>query len=299
MELGITQIELTSIKDNDLDSMGNKIKLKGTSLKNFTAHIKNVPYRVVKGPSVKMENATLSESEKSYKLLPNEYDKLAVGPQKPINVKENMLNNMRSKYAAVKLPNIEIKNEDIVENEISKNEQGITASNIENNNEVNPIDEESFNLSQFDNIKNEVLNIREKFANAQKEADDSETELQEVAAQYNEIEKQLQEAETKNKLIRQQRIEAISNQGKVLANIKEKHKALIEEANARKESNQNKILEFKTKIDAANERILSINDDTARQQEIINALSNFEISDNIVDFSDVTAMYEEPVKKIA
>ena len=94
--MDITQKELTVVADNDLDKMGNKIKLRRSSHSNIVRHLKNVPFMVTEtekssevvtnAPSVGVDNGwTIVASESS----------LADGAKKPINVKANMLANLK------------------------------------------------------------------------------------------------------------------------------------------------------------------------------------------------------------
>ena len=80
--------------------------------------------------------------------------------------------------------------------------------------------------------------------------------------------------------------------------MKKQFELIINDANRRKEENQNKILQFQNKILNTKKQITEIEDDNAKKQEFLNALSQDE---NIASFENPTFNSEQQVfeKRIA
>ncbi|MCI5967701.1 MAG: hypothetical protein MRZ42_04970 [Tenericutes bacterium] len=80
--------------------------------------------------------------------------------------------------------------------------------------------------------------------------------------------------------------------------MKKQFESIINDANRRKEQNQNKIMQFQNKILNTKKQITEIEDDNAKKQEFLNALSQDE---NIASFENPTFKSEQPVfeKRIA
>ncbi len=291
--MDITQKELTVVADNDLDKMGNKIKLRRSSHSNIVRHLKNVPFMVTETkkssevvthtPSVGVDNGwTIVASESS----------LADGAKKPINVKANMLANLkkhgRTNDVSLSKDDSEI---DRVQDEHVNVEANINNSvDINNNVDINKTFEE------VNNARNMLLAARDNVTKAQEEMNDSDKRLQELGVQYNETEKQLQDAKSRKEEINQKILTALANQTKTLDSVKKKYELLLEDINKKKEANENQIISFRSKIDDAKSELALVNDDIARQQEILNALSDLENAD-IMDTSDSEELGK--VRKVA
>lgn len=299
--MDITQKELTVVADNDLDKMGNKIKLRRSSHSNIVRHLKNVPFMVTEtekssevvtnAPSVGVDNGwTIVASESS----------LADGAKKPINVKANMLANLK-KHGRTN--DVSLSKDDSEINRVQDehvNVEANTNNSIDINNKVEANTNNGIDINktfeEVNNARNMLLATRDNVTKAQEEMNDSDKRLQELGVQYNETEKQLQDAKSRKEEINQKIIKALASQTKTLDSVKKKYELLLEDINKKKEANENQIISFRSKIDDAKSELALVNDDIARQQEILNALSDLENAD-FMDTSDSEKLGK--VRKVA
>lgn len=299
--MDITQKELTVVADNDLDKMGNKIKLRRSSHSNIVRHLKNVPFMVTEtekssevvtnAPSVGVDNGwTIVASESS----------LADGAKKPINVKANMLANLK-KHGRTN--DVSLSKDDSEINRVQDehvNVEANTNNSIDTNNKVEANTNNGIDINktfeEVNNARNMLLATRDNVTKAQEEMNDSDKRLQELGVQYNETEKQLQDAKSRKEEINQKIIKALASQTKTLDSVKKKYELLLEDINKKKEANENQIISFRSKIDDAKSELALVNDDIARQQEILNALSDLENAD-FMDTSDSEKLGK--VRKVA
>lgn len=300
--MDITQKELTVVADNDLNKMGNKIKLRRSSHSNIVRHLKNVPFMVTgtekssevvtnDAPSVGVDNGwTIVASESS----------LADGAKKPINVKANMLANLK-KHGRTN--DVSLSKDDSEINRVQDEHVNVEANpnnSIDINNKVEANTNNSIDINktfeEVNNARNMLLATRDNVTKAQEEMNDSDKRLQELGVQYNETEKQLQDAKSRKEEINQKIIKALASQTKTLDSVKKKYELLIEDINKKKEANENQIISFRSKIDDAKSELALVNDDIARQQEILNALSDLENAD-FMDTSDSEKLGK--VRKVA
>ena len=299
--MDITQKELTVVADNDLDKMGNKIKLRRSSHSNIVRHLKNVPFMVTEtekssevvtnAPSVGVDNGwTIVASESS----------LADGAKKPINVKANMLANLK-KHGRTN--DVSLSKDDSEINRVQDEHVNVEANpnnSIDINNKVEANTNNGIDINktfeEVNNARNMLLATRDNVTKAQEEMNDSDKRLQELGVQYNETEKQLQDAKSRKEEINQKIIKALASQTKTLDSVKKKYELLLEDINKKKEANENQIISFRSKIDDAKSELALVNDDIARQQEILNALSDLENAD-FMDTSDIEKLGK--VRKVA
>ena len=299
--MDITQKELTVVADNDLDKMGNKIKLRRSSHSNIVRHLKNVPFMVTEtekssevvtnAPSVGVDNGwTIVASESS----------LADGAKKPINVKANMLANLK-KHGRTN--DVSLSKDDSEINRVQDEHVNVEANpnnSIDINNKVEANTNNGIDINktfeEVNNARNILLATRDNVTKAQEEMNDSDKRLQELGVQYNETEKQLQDAKSRKEEINQKIIKALASQTKTLDSVKKKYELLLEDINKKKEANENQIISFRSKIDDAKSELALVNDDIARQQEILNALSDLENAD-FMDTSDSEKLGK--VRKVA
>ncbi len=299
--MDITQKELTVVADNDLDKMGNKIKLRRSSHSNIVRHLKNVPFMVTEtekssevvtnAPSVGVDNGwTIVASESS----------LADGAKKPINVKANMLANLK-KHGRTN--DVSLSKDDSEINRVQDEHVNVEANpnnSIDINNKVEANTNNGIDINktfeEVNNARNMLLATRDNVTKAQEEMNDSDKRLQELGVQYNETEKQLQDAKSRKEEINQKIIKALASQTKTLDSVKKKYELLLEDINKKKEANENQIISFRSKIDDAKSELALVNDDIARQQEILNALSDLENAD-FMDTSDSEKLGK--VRKVA
>ncbi len=299
--MDITQKELTVVADNDLNKMGNKIKLRRSSHSNIVRHLKNVPFMVTEtekssevvtnAPSVGVDNGwTIVASESS----------LADGAKKPINVKANMLANLK-KHGRTN--DVSLSKDDSEINRVQDEHVNVEANpnnSIDINNKVEANTNNGIDINktfeEVNNARNMLLATRDNVTKAQEEMNDSDKRLQELGVQYNETEKQLQDAKSRKEEINQKIIKALASQTKTLDSVKKKYELLLEDINKKKEANENQIISFRSKIDDAKSELALVNDDIARQQEILNALSDLENAD-FMDTSDSEKLGK--VRKVA
>lgn len=151
---------------------------------------------------------------------------------------------------------------------------------------------------QLSNATQLINNTKEEASLAQEKVKVSDGEVNRLSVEVSELEKQELDIEMRNSELDQQLVEAYNHQSQILELIRKEQERIIQEANSRERENQEKIVEFQTKINNIRERITTKSEDFARKQEVLRALQQPEISEisNLVDFTNTE---EEPVKKMA
>lgn len=306
MKLNITQKELT---EANLDKVGNRIKLRDESLKNFLVGAKSIPYQEVSKPEMQSNVVPEENQAEGYQLLNINKLELANGSGRPISVKEGMFNKLKkngttevvteSEVEVQNTPEIKIE-EPVVKSEIEeakvskiKETEKKETKNISNSKNVDI----NKSFEEINSTRQHVLDVKEQADKAQKEAIESDEKLQKLGIEYTETEKMLQEAEIKNKAVKEAIIRAIYEQDKILAEQQKQYEDVIGIANERKEANQKKIDVIQTKIDKTTEKLSTVTNDTARQEEILLALNGY---NNVVPFYNESNNYEEEnVRRIA
>lgn len=301
----ITQIEIGEVLANSVDEPGNKIKLRSVSHENLVSHLKNIPYNNVRVSETEVSKVDEPEKVAGWSLMPKQYMDHIGSARKPINVKETMIENMRKHSMesenTVEIPVSQPEVAEVVQEIVNVNEPEVVVDETQKEDVVNNI-EESVNSNldveqsfvEINNIRQQVMEKREQADQAQKEADESDKKVQELGMQYTEVQKQLQEARNRNQEIKQKVLGALNEQAASLANARQQYEALINDANRRKEENQNKIAEMNPKIKDVEAETINVNNDTARVEEYLNAISS-----NIVDFPYSNETEDVKVRKIA
>lgn len=271
MELNIKQGELNAgILANYPDQSGNKIRLREISFNNFLRHVQNVPFR-----------ATFSVLE-NYDVV------LGAGQKKPINVKENMFNNIIKHNGFSKQSDVgSLSSEVNAEGRSFDVSQQVNSVSDDNENSLNNSDNNAF--TEIDGVINrdnvafdDISNARELIINAKAEAEKanadalkSEQELSKLSVEETEVQKKLQDAMSRQREIKKQISLALENQQTILLEAREKYNSVISEANRKKEENQNKIIQFQTRIDNTKKQISEIENDISEQQNVLSALRDF------------------------
>ena len=271
MELNIKQGELNAgILANYPDQSGNKIRLREISFNNFLRHVQNVPFRA------------------TFAVLENYDAVLGTGQKKPINVKENMFNNIIKHNGFSKQSDVgPLSSEVNVESRSSDVSQQVDSVSDDNKNSLNNSDNNA--STEIDRVVNrdnvafdDISNARELIFNAKAEADKanadalkSEQELSKLSVEETEVQKKLQDAMSRQREIKRQISLALENQQTILLEAREKYNSVISEANRKKEENQNKIIQFQTRIDNTKKQISEIENDISEQQNVLNALRDF------------------------
>lgn len=271
MELNIKQGELNDgILANYPDQSGNKIRLREISFNNFLRHVQNVPFRA------------------TFAVLENYDAVLGTGQKKPINVKENMFNNIIKHNGFSKQSDVSSLSSEVnVESRSSDVSQQVNSVSDDNKNSLNNSDNNA--STEIDRVVNrdnvafdDISNTRELIFNAKAEADKanadalkSEQELSKLSVEETEVQKKLQDAMSRQREIKKQISLALENQQTILLEARKKYNSVISEANRKKEENQNKIIQFQTRIDNTKKQISEIENDISEQQNVLNALRDF------------------------
>lgn len=271
MELNIKQGELNAgILANYPDQSGNKIRLREISFNNFLRHVQNVPFRA------------------TFAVLENYDAVLGAGQKKPINVKENMFNNIIKHNGFSKQSDVSSLSSEVnVESRSSDVSQQVNSVSDGNKNSLNNSDNDA--STEVDRVVNrdnvafdDISNARELIFNAKAEADKanadalkSEQELSKLSVEETEVQKKLQDAMSRQREIKKQISLALENQQTILLEARKKYNSVISEANRKKEENQNKIIQFQTRIDNTKKQISEIENDISEQQNVLNALRDF------------------------
>lgn len=314
MDFNITRKSIdTGILDNDPDKLGNKIKLREISKYNLSRHVGNIPFdatSVVNNvteatiPNNEPVKSVVSiEKEKpQFTIIDRDYDRSFFTAGKPINVRTNMFNNIAMHgnivYNSDNLnANYDSKPEIVNDTPIvpaMDNTDSIQNAPIDVNNSVN--DNKSF--EQIANEREYILNVKAEAEKAQNEVKKSDDELSKISIEDTETQKMLEAALKRQRELSEQITNALKNQSATLEKMKKQFESIINDANRRKEENQNKIMQFQNKILNTKKQITEIEDDNAKKQEFLNALSQDE---NIASFENPTFKSEQPVfeKRIA
>lgn len=288
MELNITQKQLNVVNDNEVDALGNKIKLKADSLSNLGNHVINVP--IIGEQKVDVSDKTnISETDSSYTLLLNDFTNVIDSGSKPINVKPKMIDGMRSNYAKA-VPIVSMVSEttepSFIETPEIVNNMEIEAPSVTVSEEpVAPIVKEEHDVvvnsdislsenddigkmfEQVNNARQKLLGIKDEATKAENEAIENEQKVQELGVQCNEAEKQLQMVETRKYELQKKVISELKKQLYTMSSEQQKYGDTIISANSRIEESQNKIIDFKSKLNDYNQKISAVNDDIARAEE--------------------------------
>ena len=294
MELNIKQGELNDgILANYPDQSGNKIRLREISFNNFLRHVQNVPFRA------------------TFAVLENYDAVLGTGQKKPINVKENMFNNIIKHNGFSKQSDVSSLSSEVnVESRSSDVSQQVNSVSDDNKNSLNNSDNNA--STEIDRVVNrdnvafdDISNARELIFNAKAEADKanadalkSEQELSKLSVEETEVQKKLQDAMSRQREIKKQISLALENQQTILLEARKKYNSVISEANRKKEENQNKIIQFQTRIDNTKKQISEIENDISEQQNVLNALRDFGNYDDYMQ-SMGTETFDVAEKKIA
>lgn len=304
MALNITQKDIKVVRDNEVDALGNKIKLKSASLANLINHRVIVPFENIKEPVVNVSEPVVAENNKSFNLIPNDFNQMVSGGERPINVKEKMIDNMSEKYDRVisVIPGSvfpsqpEPQNEPVIENtpDININDIAVANEAAEKDDVETPTVDYDINkmYQEVNNTREKLLSIREEVANAESDADKSEQKVQELGVQFTETEKSLQEAEEQKQAIQKKIIYELRNQLSTMNAEEQKYNEAIANANQRREESQNKIIDFESRIDDTKQRITAVNDDIARAEEKYNMLVG-------INNDQANEMEEPVIRKVA
>lgn len=274
MKLDITQKELSVVRDNEIDSLGNKIKLKFSSLANLVKNRVNVVYNVT-GVAEVDAPIVVEQDNNTYSLLSGDFVQLASGGERPINVKERMLNNMRTKGRVISI--VPFSTEPQVENDNNNENNNIEVENAISVDEAVVAHTEPVSLNEDPDIdkmfekvtaaREGLLNIREKVQMAEDEANQSEQMVQDLGVQFTETEKTLQAAVAKREQVKRQIYSELQSQLATMDNEQRQYDMAIANANQRREESQNKIIDFESRINDNIQKISDVNDDIAREEE--------------------------------
>jgi len=329
----ISQTLLDTVYSNPEDSLPNKIKEKEDSLENTLKRRFNIPvqfadnqknsdnsneedyeattsYEPVVAEASIEKNVTVEENENNhaYELMVMNSNILLEGSEKPINVKENMIANMRRKGNEL------IRNEEVEINSITPEvyEMPEVTSEVEYN--INKEVEEESKYGQYgipENIekilssavdfdttvvainqtREKVMDVSEKANLAAQAANESDKLLEEVSNKYSAAEKELQEKEKRSREMEKRIITLLQDERTRLSRELQEKENLINDANKRKEQNDGKIVDFRSKINSTLERTNKVDEKISRQEELLNTLVGFS-TNNINDY-DYKSIEEE------
>lgn len=323
-----TMIDITQNKLDHAfsEETAAKIKLRRLSHANLMEHLKNVPYKVTTDPKVKSSNFHLPEEFKEMKVSPKKYMEIVTGKYRPINVKEDKTENIRNHSDS--LISLAIENEQVSYNSdadidesisiplvaeeetndvqlVSEVEQEMPQIEENSEEEMNKVEQNVVNISEYiARINNEaqlVKTVKQEADLAQQEALVSDENVNKLSVEVSELEKQEAEAERQNMELDRRVIEAYESQAHTLVAARKEYEELIKEAQERKQNNDNKIVQFQSKIDDIRNHITDVNESIARKQGILSALQQTEISDtnDLIQYTGTDFVNEEKVKKIA
>lgn len=275
--MNITQNVLRDSSDHFPDKIGNKIKLKDESYSNCIRHIENVPFHV-EAPSQVISPKT------NLNVLYNENMDFRNGARQPIGVKESMLTNIES-HAKVRVDSVSEVGETVINHPVEENKiidfpASTSISSSDSGLSVN----DRFN--EISNARQLVQDAMTRADQAEQEAKQSEETLNKLSIEDAETQKKLEEAETRKSVIEEKIIAALNSQADTLANTRKKYEDLIVEANNRRDQSIIRIEDVRNRIQSTNERLSQVENEIASQQQILDALSQLEISSSAPTFND-------------
>lgn len=308
--LNITRKDLKTATDNDVDKIGNKIKLKSTSLTNTRNNIMNIP--IISSEKDEEKEEIIDKTDNGYTLNASiiDFETIKEGNSKPINVKEKMLDGIKKHSKEIfnlveeqKIEESLVDELSIEENNeidqmivpesgetpiIDTNKDVEIEINSEQTNIINstikeaPVEqkEDSFDINkEFNDItltRKEVENIRLTANQAAKDAEKSDEDLKKSFDENNSIETQLKDAEVRSIEIEKELIEALKKQSNTLNANREKYNKIILESNNRREQNETKIIELQNKTAVASDKLSKYQNDIDSKEQILKALLDLE-----------------------
>lgn len=324
--INIERKELNIVSDSDVDKIGNKIKLKSSSIANARINVQNIP--IISNTIANNEN--FEENSQQYNLKPEiiNFEYIMNGESKPINLKEKMINGMRKhsremfnieqpieqKPVNVDELSFEENQSDVSEQKESSNVIESVADSISENN-VSIENQDNLNeqveqvptavstpkaVTEFDintkfneisDIRRQVESIREEANKALQAANKSDEDLKQLSAENDRIVTELKNAEIRSLEIDSKLIETLKKQSDILSENRVKYEKTLFESNNRKEANESEINELKTKNAEVNSRLLEYQNLIKTKLQIMEAMQEFE--------NDNSHSIEEEVKKVA
>lgn len=315
----ISQSVLTKVIGNSEDSLPNKIKEKEESLQNTLNNRLTIPMsktlikeenvigidntnddkkNIIDNNQQEKHSEVVNESSKEFELFYFTDSNIIEGNEKPINVKEHMIINMNKKYARLleSRKQFEINNElkvvanEPVELEIKEEPAKINETEASHYGMPASIEKILVNTVDFDTTVVAINQTREKFKNvseqanrAEQDAKESDRLLEKISYEYTEAERQLKEKEMKSKEIEQKILSLLNTEQDRLSQQMQEKENVIDKANKRKEENDGKIVDFKTKISSTLEKASEYDEMISKQEQLLNTLvefnTNFERSD--------------------
>lgn len=309
----ISQTIIDEVIGNSEDSLPNKIKEKEESLQNTLNNRLSIPIlklaaveddeyteqasvqvesNVKKDDSSVQKNDEVENNSNLFDLTYFSDDKVFEGTEKPINVKEHMIMNMSKKYSEL-LVTQEQEFESPLENEEIEDDyaESIATSELEQENVESEavqygmpanIEQILVNTVDFDTTVVAINQTREKYKNvaeqanrAEQDAEESAKLLEKISNEYTEAEKQLKEKELKSKAMEQKIISLLNNEQSRLTQQLQEKEDVINNAKRRKEENNDKIVDFKTKISSTLEKANEYDAMLSRQEELLSTLVEF------------------------
>ena len=305
----ISQTIIDEVIGNSEDSLPNKIKEKEESLQNTLNNRLTIPMAMQEDDKAKSNdndykenaisyNEDVVENQKSFELNYFSDTKLLDGSEKPINVKEHMIINMDKKYSklfneyagSVSSKEDQYENAEAVDNSIEQTEFETPDYNdleSEASHYGIPADIEQIlvNTVDFDTTVVAINQTREKFKNvaeqankAEHDAEESDKLLEKISNEYNEVEKQLREKELRSKSMEQKILSLLNNEQNRLSQQLHEKENVINNANRRKEENNDKIVDFKAKINSTLEKANEYDEMISKQEELLNTLVGFNMN---------------------
>ena len=262
----ISKKSLTEIRDIDLDKRGKKIKVRETNYISLLQHTRKVPSCI-------------------FQILPISNREYVNGDSRAINVKENVLNSI-AKKAIIPLTQENI----LLDGRMADNSVILDVDTMPNVDDYfQQISSERQNLLTD---KIEVEKVIEKVNNSTKL-------LNELSLKETEEQKKYEEKHRRLNEINQKIVDAIKTQMDTLIANRKKYQSMLEENSKIEMENQQKIVQFQSRIGKVEQNNLNIENDIARQQEILNALMNFENNDNIIGFSPIENNNDIVTRRVA
>ena len=269
----ISQTIITSIDDIPVDVEPNRIKEKKESLKNTLENRLNIP----------MSNSLKQKTEKEdiknlYSIVDFNFEQIKEGKVKPINVKEEMLENMREYGIAKK--NDEAKTKNIV----------IPAKvEIASENSIESL------INRINKYKEEIDSKKKKVQEEEKEIEATSKTIYELNIEYNETETRLREYEDKNTKLEQELILKLNRKIDSLNNELAEVNRISNEMSMKQSENNAKIVEFRKRIDFTKEKISMIDGNINEKKQILELLNENKIDIN----SEQQSPEYEIVKRVA
>ena len=244
------------INDCPIDEEPHRIKEKKESLKNTLDNRINIP---MSSNYKKINKNDLLD----YKITDIDLDRMDFIKSKPINVKDNMVDNIK------KCSNFKIsKDVEFAFEEKQENTESTFNNDVIDNEDLNSL------IDELAKLKGDLSSKKEKVRIFRLEVEKTDKIIDDLVLEYGEVEKKLSQLEERNRVLEKDLIARIKKQKEQLGVELSDTEKMVTEFEEKQQQNKNKIIDFREKINALSTQIEQVNNNINNKERIINYLDN-------------------------